>query len=90
MPQFPEPDFIEVHGRISAARSISGRASPEPPQRSPRCVAVSLAMKYARLLILSLRHGPVPERRGMFGLSAEETTRLAEANDPQNILRLDA
>jgi hypothetical protein len=39
---------------------------------------------------MPLRHGPVPEGRRMFDVSAEETTQLAEANDLQRILRLDA
>jgi hypothetical protein len=48
------------------------------------------AIEYARLLIMSLRHGSVPKGRRMFDVSAEETTHLAEANDLQRILRLDA
>lgn len=32
------------------------------------------------LVIMSLRHGPVPDGRTMFDVSAEETTRLAEGN----------
>jgi hypothetical protein len=39
---------------------------------------------------MSLRHGPAPEGRRMFDVSAEETPHLAEANDLQRILRLEA
>ncbi|MEX3933154.1 class I SAM-dependent methyltransferase [Paraburkholderia phymatum] len=38
------------------------------------------------LLILSLRHGPIPEGRRMFDVSAEETIQLANVHDLQPIL----
>jgi SAM-dependent methyltransferase len=38
------------------------------------------------LLIMSLRHGPIPEGRRMFDVSAEETIRLANVHDLQPIL----
>jgi SAM-dependent methyltransferase len=41
------------------------------------------------VMILSLRHGPVPPGRRMFEVSAEETTRLAEAEGLRLTLRLD-
>ena len=52
--------------------------------------AISSAIEYVWFLIMSLRHGPVPEGRRIFHGSAEETTQRAEAHNLQHILRLDA
>ena len=40
-------------------------------------------------MILSLRHGPVPEGRRMFDVSAEETIQLAAAQQFRLILHLE-
>jgi len=40
------------------------------------------------LLIMSLRHGPVPARRRMFDVSAADTIRLAEAHHLQLLLNV--
>jgi hypothetical protein len=52
--------------------------------------AVSPAIEYRLASDYVAPPGPVPEGRRMFDVSAEETTQLAEANDLQRILRLEA
>jgi hypothetical protein len=37
-------------------------------------------------LVMSLRHGPVPEGRRMFDVSAQETIRLASAHGLRTVL----
>ncbi|MEW6644373.1 MAG: class I SAM-dependent methyltransferase [Pseudomonadota bacterium] len=49
----------------------------------PRVAALLAA---GGVLILSLRHGPVPDGRRMFAVSAEETTSLASAADLRPVL----
>jgi SAM-dependent methyltransferase len=48
-------------------------------QRAEAMPAVALLVRPGGVLILSLRHGPVPAGRRMFYVSAEETIALAQA-----------
>jgi SAM-dependent methyltransferase len=55
-------------------------------QAMPRVASLLLG---AGILVLSLRHGPVPPRRRMFDVSADETIRLAALEGLRLELRLD-
>jgi len=48
-------------------------------QRAEAMTAVASLVRSGGVLILSLRHGPVPAGRRMFDVSAEETIALAQA-----------
>jgi SAM-dependent methyltransferase len=50
-------------------------------QRAEAMPAVASLVRPGGVLILSLRHGPVPVGRRMFDVSAEETIALAQAQD---------
>lgn len=50
-------------------------------QRRQAMPVISSLLHEGGMLIMSLRHGPVPEGRRMFDVSAEETIRLANVQD---------
>lgn len=54
-------------------------------QRARAMPAVASLVNPGGILTLSLRHGPVPEGRRMFDVSAEETTALAGAHGLETI-----
>lgn len=58
-------------------------------QRRQAMPRVARLMRRGGVMILSLRHGPVPAGRRMFDVSAEETIALAVAAGMSVILRLD-
>jgi SAM-dependent methyltransferase len=58
----------------------------ERQQAMPR---VARLVRRGGVMILSLRHGPVPPGRRMFDVSAEETVQLAEAEGLSLALRLE-
>ena len=49
---------------------------------------VAALLKANGVLLMSLRHGPVPENRRMFQVSADETILLAEREGLRNVLNL--
>ena len=54
-------------------------------QRARAMPAVASLVKTGGIMTMSLRHGPVPEGRRMFDVSAEETGVLASAHGLQTI-----
>ena len=58
-------------------------------QRRRAMPGVSRLVRTGGVLILSLRHGPVPVGRRMFAVSADETIRLAEAEGMRLVSRLE-
>lgn len=58
-------------------------------QRNRAMPRVAGLVRKGGLMILTLRHGPVPPGRRMFDVTADETTRLAEAEGLSLILKLD-
>ncbi len=62
----------------------------EERERHQAMPKVASLLKRGGILILSLRHGPVPPKRRMFEVSAEETIRLAQAQGLRSLLNVDA
>jgi hypothetical protein len=58
-------------------------------QRRQAMPKVASLMLEAGVLVLSLRHGPVPAGRRMFDVSADETIQLASVEGLRLELRLD-
>jgi SAM-dependent methyltransferase len=58
----------------------------DEPQRRHAMPIVASLVRAEGLLILSLRHGPVPQGRRMFDVSADETLALAQAQDMHLVL----
>jgi SAM-dependent methyltransferase len=58
-------------------------------QRRRAMPRVAALVRKGGLTMLSLRHGPVPPGRRMFEVIADETIRLAQANDLQTLLKSD-
>lgn len=50
---------------------------------------LSALLRRDGLLILTLRHGPVPKGKRMFDVDADETESLAAAHDLRSVLRLE-
>ena len=61
----------------------------DPKQRARAMPHVAALVRPGGVMILSLRHGPVPQGRRMFDVSATETERLAAADGLVLILRYD-
>lgn len=59
-------------------------------QRQRAMPRVASLVRPGGVIILSLRYGPVPPRRRMFEVSAEETVRLAELQGLHLVLNLEA
>jgi protein-L-isoaspartate O-methyltransferase len=60
----------------------------DEPQRRQGMPIVASMLREGGVMILSLRHGPVPPGRRMFEVSAEETIRLARTQGVEPILNL--
>jgi SAM-dependent methyltransferase len=58
----------------------------DEPQRRQGMPAVAALVREGGMLILSLRHGPVPQGRRMFEVSAQETIELAQAQGLRLVL----
>ncbi|WP_342240375.1 class I SAM-dependent methyltransferase [Inquilinus sp. OTU3971] len=61
----------------------------DPEQRRQAMPKVARLLRHPGVVILSLRHGPVPAGRRMFDVSAEETIALAAAEGLELALRID-
>ncbi len=60
----------------------------DEPQRQQAMPKVASLMRVGGVMIMSLRHGPVPQGRRMFEVSGEETTELARAQGLAQVLDL--
>lgn len=58
-------------------------------QRQLAMPKIASLVRSGGVLILTLRHGPVPPGRRMFDVSADETIRLAEAEGLRPVLKLE-
>ena len=61
----------------------------DPAQRRVAMPRISCLLRQQGVMILSLRHGPVPAGRLMFDVSADETIALAGNEGLRPLLRLD-
>jgi 2-polyprenyl-3-methyl-5-hydroxy-6-metoxy-1,4-benzoquinol methylase len=60
----------------------------DEPQRRYAMANVASLVRESGVMIMSLRHGPVPPGRRMFEVSAEETMQLAKARGLDPVLNL--
>lgn len=60
----------------------------DAPQRQRAMPVVAAVLREGGVMIMSLRHGPVPQGRRMFEVSGQETITLAEAQGLHTLLNL--
>ena len=61
----------------------------DAPERQAAMARLATLVRPGGAITLSLRHGPVPQGRRMFAVTAEETARLAAMHGLATILRLE-
>lgn len=62
----------------------------DEPERQQAMPTVASLIRRGGVLIMSLRHGPVPPKRRMFAVSAAETIHLAQAQGLRSLLNVHA
>lgn len=86
----PEPNIIWIDDGLPDLASVRGRTFDlvwmsavwmhfDAAERARMMPTIAALIAPAGALMMSLRHGPVPEGRRMFEVSADETTALAAA-----------
>ena len=86
------PDLVHLHTRGEIFEVVMLTAvwmHLDEDQRRRAMPQVAGLVRVGGLMILSLRHGPVPPGRRMFEVTADETISLAQARDLGVILRYD-
>ncbi|MBX9745571.1 MAG: class I SAM-dependent methyltransferase [Hyphomonadaceae bacterium] len=86
----PEPNITWIDDRLPDLASVRGRVFDlvwmsavwmhfEEAERAHMMPTIAALLASPGTLMISLRHGPIPEGRRMFDVSAEETERLARS-----------
>ena len=84
------PDLVHLHGRGEIFDVVMLTAvwmHLNDQQRRRAMPRVAGLVRTGGLMMLSLRHGPVPPGRRMFEVTADETIRLAQEHDLRVILK---
>ncbi|MBB5406954.1 MULTISPECIES: class I SAM-dependent methyltransferase [unclassified Paraburkholderia] len=85
------PDLMSVRSRRREFDLVMLSAVWMHLDEDERCQAMSTVSSLLRegaMVVMSLRHGPVPEGRRMFDVSAAETIRLASAHSFRTVLNV--
>ena len=83
------PDLARLSGRFDVAMLTAVWMHLDEKQRRRAMPRLASLLRGGGVAIFSLRHGPVPPGRRMFGVSAEETAALAAAEGLDLALRLE-
>ena len=87
------PDLVETRKRkqqFDVVTLIGVWMHLDAQERQHAMPIVASMLRRGGVLILSLRHGPVPPRRRMFAVSAEETIGLAQRHGLRSVLNVSA